>query len=506
MHIVRFDADGKIRQIRLYWDQASLLKQVEVMGARARGWPIRDGKDQAKLIVTSAANVGPATSAPPSVSAVPTATNGKPRAQSTHVTRDPHASLSGFGPSEDGSDGPKAIAPKAAASGKPPLRDYNDLFMGGNESETTSTTKKGAPSSPTKENSGFKHPPPKAQTSKPAPRDYHELFVGNESDNSPVTRAKLSSPEKDNLSPGSVAPKFGAGKNYKPNRLFDQGGDAEGMPPSPTKSAYKPHPNRYNHFDFDHGEEAPGSTVPRPKTKHQSQWDFEDFSTPIKPSNKVREHDRRHFEIEQDTATKNVPAKTAGGINARSGFDPHFELQDDGTPAGNRRPAGQPRGAGTVRSTGLYQHHDLGDDTPPNPDKSKPLATVTNLQDRRKDFDSHFSMMDSPAESGNKAVPEVHQKMVSQMGAQWDAADDSPASTRPSNATNGGSAVLSNKENVGAGRPMSFAGIKSGGDGMGGKKGASKRWGIGDDSDIEEEQFRPGKRSQAPKSEELWDF
>lgn len=41
---------GKIRSIRVYWDQATVLKQLEIVGARGRGWPITDGTSQIDLI------------------------------------------------------------------------------------------------------------------------------------------------------------------------------------------------------------------------------------------------------------------------------------------------------------------------------------------------------------------------------------------------------------------------------------------------------------------------
>jgi hypothetical protein len=41
---------GKIRAIRVFWDQATVLKQLEIVGARGRGWPITDGTAQIELI------------------------------------------------------------------------------------------------------------------------------------------------------------------------------------------------------------------------------------------------------------------------------------------------------------------------------------------------------------------------------------------------------------------------------------------------------------------------
>ena len=40
----------KIRSIRVYWDQATVLKQLQIVGARGRGWPITDGNSQIELV------------------------------------------------------------------------------------------------------------------------------------------------------------------------------------------------------------------------------------------------------------------------------------------------------------------------------------------------------------------------------------------------------------------------------------------------------------------------
>ena len=42
--------EGKIRSIRIYWDQATVLKQLGIIGSRGRAWPITDGKNQIELI------------------------------------------------------------------------------------------------------------------------------------------------------------------------------------------------------------------------------------------------------------------------------------------------------------------------------------------------------------------------------------------------------------------------------------------------------------------------
>lgn len=134
--------------------------------------------------------------------------------------------------------------------------------------------------SPKKENVGTRAP--KAQSAKPPPRDYHDLFVGNDSDASPAhTKDGASSPKKEDMTPRHIAPKGGAGKNYQPSRLFDTD-EAPGTPGTPVQSPEKPRkpdPKKYNHFNFDDGDDAKPMPA-RPKSKHQNNWDFEDFTTP----------------------------------------------------------------------------------------------------------------------------------------------------------------------------------------------------------------------------------
>ncbi|ANB15210.1 Pc12g03400 [Sugiyamaella lignohabitans] len=49
VHIVAFDSNSKISGIKFIWDQATLLKQLNVIGNRGNAWPICKGQDQAKL-------------------------------------------------------------------------------------------------------------------------------------------------------------------------------------------------------------------------------------------------------------------------------------------------------------------------------------------------------------------------------------------------------------------------------------------------------------------------
>ena len=492
VHIVHFDNSKKIQQIRLYWDQAALLKQVDVIGARAKNWPIRDGIDQARLIAHSVAATKQSNGSSTTTAADNSTCNsegvtitkrsGSPK--KTNAMRDPHARLdlfSGRDETNEENHAPAVIAPRASA--------------------------------------------------KPPPRDYHDLFVGNESDASPAS-TQASSPQKGSSS-NVVAPKGGAGKSYQPSRLFDVD-DSQPEPDtaqSPSKF-YKPHPKKFNHFEFGDGTEDPPapsqtSSKPssRPKSKHQSQWDFEDFVTPQKVSQKVRGQDVRHFGWSDDEPNMESPIKNSKVDKPRPDTQAHFEFIDDGTPAGDKRPAGHPRGASQNQGMGLYQNNLYDDMAEPgtSPPK-KPLSTVTNLKDRRKDFDPHFQITDASLGSPKKANMENNpkaglennrSKVVKSMEAQWDVADPSPgAQQSPQGRIPGGNPTLSSsaasgkatgKENFGIGG----TGIKTGGDGMGGKKGSSRNWGFGDDSEGEggrDVKFFAGKKQQAPEEKSFWDF
>ena len=509
IHIVHFDANQKIQSIRLNWDQGSLLKQVDVIGARARAWPIRDGKDQTRLIASSAATVpqsnnGFSKNGTSNSQARETSPSRESRSRkNTNATRDPHSSHL-FAPRDEADDesSPRPAATGQRGSARPPPRDYGDLFAGEDNEPPR-------PVSPQKEN----RPLPKAQTAKPPPRDYHDLFVGHESDASPASKEKLNSPLKNITSPIPTAPKGGAGKNFQPMRLFENG-NSEASSTSQKHNPLKPQSQRYGHFELgDRDEEGQGEQQALPgkaKTKgHQSQWDFEDFMTPEKVRTKARPNETRHFALNEDESVRDSPVKNASKVNQpRPDANAQFELQDDGAGAGERRPAGQPKGNVHAHSMGLYQNNVLDEEAAgQNTEmgkKNHPLATVTNLQQRGKVFEHQFNIQDqpsSPAPNNNdaKKVPENRNKVVKTMESQWEAADMSPA---PAGERKG-------KENFPTAAGAKNIGIKSDGDGMGGKKGAERGWGFGDDSGGEDamkkKKFLPGKAQHAG-GDRSWNF
>ncbi|KAJ9648349.1 hypothetical protein H2199_001203 [Coniosporium tulheliwenetii] len=462
VHIVKFDADEKIRQIRLYWDQGSLLKQVDVIGARARNWPIRDGKDQARLIESSASSTGgPALATSGRSKSSSQAQNGATSSGRPHsnsnisATGDPHASLSLFQsrPISRENNFPSTIAPRASA--------------------------------------------------KPPPREYGELFAGEETAQSPGSALLSPSPTK---SAHGIKAKGGAGKNFQPNRLFD-----ENEPGTPTKSPEKlkkADPNKYKHFEFSDAADTTTKSKSEAKggtrgNKHESNWDFESFVTPEKVPAKTSGREVSHFGWSDDEGEKSPVHRPIVHAPCPDAESRHFEFADDGTPMADK-PAPSKAGNLSNKGMGLYQDHVIDNDDSSAPGKNKgsqqlkDVTTNANNESRRKNFGSQFDMTDnSPSLTGDKKADggENGQKIRiagNGMGARknleshWDLYDHGPA-------------------------PAANKGIKTANDGMGGRKGSGRTWGFGDDSDEEAGKFEGfqgngRKRVPAQPQKDFWDF
>lgn len=355
---------------------------------------------------------------------------------------------------------------------------------------------------------------PKAQSAKPPPRDYHDLFVGHESDASPASKDKPSSPLKNITSPIPMAPKGGAGKNFQPSRLFENiGTEATGTAQAYHGKGRQAQSKHHEHFQFGDGNDDDSAAQPmrteKAKTKgHQSNWGFEDSTTPEKVPVKNRPHETRHFGWSDDEPVMNSPIKNVARHQPRPDAKAQFEFQDDGTPANERRPAGQPRGNVKASGMGLYEDNLFNEDAD-GPDaearkKNNPLSTVTNLQQRGKAFDHQFNIQDEPSPARNetsKDVPENRKKASKMMESQWEASDMSPA---PAQEKRG-------KENFPTAAGAKNIGIKSEGDGMGGKKGGGRGWGFGDDSDgdnagVGKTKKFHAERKQRPGETRNWGF
>ncbi|KAM3074864.1 hypothetical protein ACMFMG_008277 [Clarireedia jacksonii] len=475
IHIVSFDSDNKIQQIRQNWDQGSLLKLIDVVGKSGKNWPIRDGKDQIQLITSSVKQTGVSENSSNS-----NGTSDRPRGNSTTATRDPHASLSLFTPREEvvQESLPAVIAPRSSA--------------------------------------------------KPAPRDYHDLFVGNDSDGSPAA-AQQDSLDRSKSPHRPAMAKAGATKKFAPSRVFDAQSeeeefqnDAESTDGKPRDLAYRPNPARYNHFDFaEAAEEDEQPTRPLSKGgkgskgQHQSQWGFDDFVTPQKnvPTKVLRAAEVRHWGNSDDEVADS-PIKMKKMDKPRKDAQPHFEFQDEGTPKAERAIVGRPKGQGHNNGLGLYRDPLLDSDEEEHIN-ARVVPGLSKAKDRRKDFDKHFELTDDspkvgPDENGNGAkMGEDRAKAVKMMDANWAAYDSSPVPksqqqreehgplSEMTNRNEGpvqrgimtmGDGMGGKKKANNDGLDENKKGIATAGDGMGGKKGAAGRgWGFGDESDGEEQ-------------------
>ncbi len=312
VHIVHFDHERKIDQIRLYWDQGSLLKQMEVIGARAKNWPIRDGKDQARLIATSASSTSSSTG--PSGSADTT----RPQSNRSAVG-DPHASLSLFQPrnaDEESSVQPASVAPRASA--KPPPREYNELFAADDASKRPASESRGNNGVAVKDGAGKnfqrfrlfdENDEPAEEKSPERLKTYtnkYNHFEFGDGEDAPATE-RIISPLKTNekkydhfeFGDGEEAQDLKPSAKSKKYNHFDLGAGADETLSKTGKSPAK-NEKKYKHFEFGPGEEDNEGTpkpAARPKSsnKHQSQWDFEDFVTPQKVQPKERPQNARHF-------------------------------------------------------------------------------------------------------------------------------------------------------------------------------------------------------------------
>jgi hypothetical protein len=458
--MVSFNSEGKMTTIRQSWDQGSLLKQLDIIGKTGRNWPIRDSTEQLRMIKDSLNAAGVETARP-----AESVTN-RSRASSNNPLRDPHATLALFAPREEAEAEPANNVISPYAGRRPRQRSFTEIL--GDE--------------PVEE-------------------------VGSPSNG----RDRSMSPSK------AIAPKGGSNRNFQPMRLFDAEEETRWDVPEKKNSMYRPNPKKFEHFDFSDGSDAqdapkatkPGVTFDKEpvKSKHDSQWSFDDFSTPQKalPTRGLRRtQDVRHWSNDDETIAES-PVKKPQQPKPRRDAEKHFEFQDDGEP-NERRLIGRPRGTGQNTGQGLYENNLYAeDDSKPSPGPDpRALGNITNLEDRRKDFAPHFEMKDySPAhgQAGNEAPPKVSEdrkKAVKMMETNWAGYDESPASQKENNHPGN----RNPKRNAPKEDHINIAG-----DGMGGRKGGPQ-WKIGDDDDIQtrSEEVPGKKKGTTQQANSFWEF
>lgn len=413
VHIVRFDSQNQIRQVKIYWDQGSLLKQAEIIGVRGRTWPIRDAGDQSKAIVDAARAVAPAQDSSAPAEPKPKEQPARPASASLRQPWDRHGTLSvadSLSPEGDEETPAENAARVAASKGR--MRDYNELFIGDADEESPHP-KRDSVSAGSKPGTGKNYGGP----------------------------VRVLDPEsQDDATASPVQPKGGSTKNFHPVRVLDAEGNGAD-PETPSERKFRGYPKKYEHFEL--GDNNDGSReikdVPRrAKSRHLSQWDFSDFSTPQKPKTKIRSQDVRHFSWSDDEEdVQATPPARPRVIQPRRDAETHFQLTDDEPAAAADAAAAQPRraaGAAVNRGLGLYENNLFNEDGTPVK-QPQHQGIVPNGAHRKKDFDSHWALWDaSPPDGDNRQnnnnnkrpMSSDRARFVQMMNPSWDTYDESP--------------------------------------------------------------------------------
>ncbi|KAJ5114476.1 hypothetical protein NUU61_000235 [Penicillium alfredii] len=409
VHVVHYNADNQIQQVRLYWDQASLLKEVEVIGARGRNWPIREAKEQTRLIKAAAA----AKAAPPQLAPSQDGSRDLPQRPASpgkrHI-KDPYAADSLFDLISPSKQDAEPVRP--ASPGK---RHTRDPYAAESLTELLSPSKES--SEPVR--------PYAPSVAKPPQRDLSELFVGDGENEVPDSPSKP---------PRTGAPKAGAGR-ANPNRIFGANEPDE----DEERSKYKTDPKKFSHFEIggDNDERELKEEPKRGKSRHQSQWDFDDFVTPQKQQRLVRRDEVRHFDwSDGEGETAETPPARPAVHHPRRDAEVHFEMSEDNQDDDDGRIISSYKNRGQA----LYQNRlfdENGEAVPSTVEKKhEPLSIVGNAANRKKNFDSHWEMTDDMTEpsksdaENSKAVPTDRIKAVKMMESSWDNYDQSPEPVR----------------------------------------------------------------------------
>ncbi|KAJ5157812.1 uncharacterized protein N7482_008912 [Penicillium canariense] len=412
VHIVHFNAEHQIQQVRIYWDQGSLLKEVEVIGARGRSWPIRQAHEQIRLLKSAAK----AKSAAPALAHSHDGSNNLPPRPSSPGKRhmkDPYAADSLFdllSPQKGEKEPEHDDIPRPSSPGK---RHTRDPYAAASLTELLS---------PSKEDNKDSRRSYARSAAQPAPRQYGELFVGDDEE-MPGTPSK---------SEKAIAPK--AGSNFQGSRIF------EDYTPTDERAPYKTNPLKFNHFEIGAVDPEIKEEPKRGKSRNQAQWDFGDFATPQKPARSQNAEPTSHFGFSDDNAEAESPPSRPAVPKPRRDADVHFDMTDDSEDEEDDRIVQNPdKGLYENRlfdEERLYNANGSSQPTKGGDQKQEPLLVGGNNAHRKKDFDPHWEMTDvSPAPSKSsrqtpRPMASDRAQAVKMMESSWDNYDQSPEPIR----------------------------------------------------------------------------
>lgn len=378
-----------------------MLKQVEVIGARGRQWPIREGKDQLRLLKTAeTARLAPSQ---PASQDSETKLPNRSSSPGKRRIRDPYSADSLtelLSPSKE--------APKPASSKK----YTQDPYGAGSLNEILSPTKK-APA----------HVPPFAPSSgRPATRNFSDIFVKDDHlPDSPSKPQRRAPPVDEEDEKAAKGPADEDRNFYKtdPRKYshFEIGEDNAGSkgPVDEDRHFYKTAPGKYNHFEIggDNSERETKGEVRQANTKHATHWDFDDVETPVKVSRAPRGQERRHFGFGDNEDGDGSPQGKPNVVKPRRDADRHFELTDE-----ESEDDGRIISSFGGRGKRLYENRLFDDEGQPQlserEKKDEPLPTGGNVVNRNKNFVSQFELVDEPADKENKPTQKhaAHNKMM----------------------------------------------------------------------------------------------
>jgi hypothetical protein len=372
-----------------------LLKQVEVIGARGRQWPIRDGKDQLRLLKN--AETARAAPSQPSSEKVETKLPDRSASPGKRRFKDPYSANSLtelLSPNKEAADRESRADDRRPASAS--KRYTKDPYGAGSLNELLSPSKK--PPAPVA--------PFAPASARPAARNFSDIFV------------------KDDDTPDSPS------KTRRAPRVDEEDEKPFNGPVDEDRHFYKSAPGKYNHFEIggDNSEREIKAEVKQAKTPHSTHWDFDDFETPVKGSRVPRGEEVRHFGFGDEAGASPQPKLDV--TKPRRDADRHFDMTDEETEEDGR----------IISSFGgrgkrLYENRLFDSNGQAEPSererKNEPLSTGGNVVNRNKNFVSQFELVDeSPAAKENKPTQkhDAHNKM---MESHWDNYDEqSPLPTQ----------------------------------------------------------------------------
>ncbi|KAJ5520871.1 hypothetical protein N7463_001324 [Penicillium fimorum] len=405
IHIVHFDSNQSIKQIRIYWDQASLLRQVEVIGARGRQWPIREGKDQVRLLKNAETARAAPSQPPSSEKEVETKLPDRSSSAGKRRFKDPYSANSLtelLSPNKDATEREgRAETTRPTASKK----YTQDPYGAGSLTELLSPSKKApAPVAPFAPAVG-----------RPAPRNFSDIFVKDDG-----------TPDESRKGPVDEDRHFYKSAPGKYNH-FEIGGDNTERE-TKAEGSRAARGEEVRHFGFGDNEEGTGSpqsklNVIKPRRDADRHFEMTDEET--EDDGRIissfggrgkRLYDNRLFDGDgnaelSEREQKNGPLATgANNANRNKNFASQFALGDESPVSKENKPIEKHEAHNKM----MESHWD-------NYDEESPKVPTQKHTAHNKAMESHWDNYD---EASPKVPTEKHEAHNKMMESHWDNYDE----------------------------------------------------------------------------------